>query len=160
GVDGVDGPAEGVGQQVMYQDAADAAGRGAGADDGHGLRAEERVERVTYCGHACPPGGCERAPGDSLLRLLRAATPGGDPVPLCGAPGRMFPVAPSQGSAPMPTPTLSPPDAEPLPEPARQRKSWVVKFRAAFRGMKWGVRGHSSFFVHFFFAALVLVAAI
>jgi|ERR1051326_1620767 diacylglycerol kinase len=33
------------------------------------------------------------------------------------------------------------------------------KFRAAFRGVKWGVRGHSSFFVHFFFTALVLAAA-
>src|SRR5262249_2448861 len=31
---------------------------------------------------------------------------------------------------------------------------------AAFRGLKLGVRGHSSFFVHFFFAALVLAAAV
>ena len=47
-------------------------------------------------------------------------------------------------------------------EPAvpRPRPSWRRKFRAAFRGLKLGVRGHSSFFVHFFFTALVLVAAV
>ncbi len=44
--------------------------------------------------------------------------------------------------------------------PARPRRSWRAKFRAAFRGIKIGVRGHSSFSVHFFFAALVLVAAL
>ena len=44
--------------------------------------------------------------------------------------------------------------------PPRRRLSWVQKFRVAFRGMKLGVRGHSSFFVHFFFSALVLVAAV
>ncbi len=41
----------------------------------------------------------------------------------------------------------------------RPRRSWRQKFAAAFRGVKLGVRGHSSFFVHFFFAALVLAAA-
>jgi diacylglycerol kinase len=40
----------------------------------------------------------------------------------------------------------------------RPRRSWRHKFRDAFRGFKLGVRGHSSFFVHFFFAALVLAA--
>jgi diacylglycerol kinase len=44
--------------------------------------------------------------------------------------------------------------------PSRPRKSWRRKFGAAFRGMKLGIRGHSSFFVHFFFTALVLAAAI
>jgi diacylglycerol kinase len=47
-------------------------------------------------------------------------------------------------------------------EPAartRPRRSWRDKFRDAFRGLKLGVRGHSSFFVHFFFAALVIAAA-
>jgi diacylglycerol kinase len=44
-------------------------------------------------------------------------------------------------------------------EPPRQRRSWRLKFQAAFRGLKLGVRGHSSFFVHFFFAALVVIAA-
>jgi diacylglycerol kinase len=44
----------------------------------------------------------------------------------------------------------------------RQKKprSWRDKFREAFRGVKLGVRGHSSFFVHFFFAALALTAAL
>jgi diacylglycerol kinase len=53
-----------------------------------------------------------------------------------------------------------PPD---LYEHKPRRKSgrrWRDKFRDAFRGMKRGVRGHSSFFVHFFFAALVVVAAL
>ncbi len=46
------------------------------------------------------------------------------------------------------------------PSPAsRPRRPWREKFRAAFRGLKLGVRGHSSFAVHFFFSALVLVAA-
>jgi len=38
--------------------------------------------------------------------------------------------------------------------------SWVQKFRCAFRGTKLGVRGESSFFVHFFMAAAVLAAAL
>ena len=42
----------------------------------------------------------------------------------------------------------------------RRRRSWRDKFRAAFRGVKLGIRGHSSFFVHFFFAVLVVAAAI
>lgn len=42
--------------------------------------------------------------------------------------------------------------------PPRQR--WRSKFKVALRGMKLGIRGHSSFFVHFFFAALVLAAAV
>jgi diacylglycerol kinase len=46
------------------------------------------------------------------------------------------------------------------PDRPRPRRSWVFKFRCAFRGLKLGVRGHSSFFVHFFFAALVVVAAL
>jgi diacylglycerol kinase len=44
--------------------------------------------------------------------------------------------------------------------PSKRRRSWHAKFRDAFRGLKQGVRGHSSFFVHFFFAALVVAAAI
>jgi diacylglycerol kinase len=38
-------------------------------------------------------------------------------------------------------------------------RRWRDKFREAFRGVKLGVRGHSSFFVHFFFAALAVTAA-
>jgi len=41
-----------------------------------------------------------------------------------------------------------------------KRRLWRDKFREAFRGMKLGIRGHSSFSVHFFFAALVVTAAI
>ena len=39
------------------------------------------------------------------------------------------------------------------------RRSWAQRFRNAFRGMKQGVRGQSSFFVHFFAAAVVLATA-
>jgi len=42
----------------------------------------------------------------------------------------------------------------------RPRRPWPEKFRDALRGLKYGIRGHSSFFVHFFVAALVVVAAI
>jgi len=40
----------------------------------------------------------------------------------------------------------------------RPRRSWRHKIRDALRGLKLGVRGHSSFFVHFFFSALVVAA--
>src|SRR5438445_620655 len=46
-------------------------------------------------------------------------------------------------------------EAEQTPRP---RRPWAHKFRDALRGLKLGVRGHSSFFVHFFFAALVVAA--
>lgn len=45
-------------------------------------------------------------------------------------------------------------------EGGKPRRRWRDKFRDAFRGVKLGVRGHSSFFVHFFFAAVVLAAGI
>jgi diacylglycerol kinase len=51
------------------------------------------------------------------------------------------------------------PPASPAAEPLRPRRSWRDKFRDTFRGLKLGVRGHSSFSVHFFFTALVLAAA-
>ena len=38
----------------------------------------------------------------------------------------------------------------------KERRRWRDKFREAIRGVKLGVRGHSSFFVHFFFAAMAL----
>jgi diacylglycerol kinase len=44
--------------------------------------------------------------------------------------------------------------------PPRPRQSWLTKFKVAFRGIKLGMRGHSSFAVHFFFTALVLAAGI
>jgi diacylglycerol kinase len=42
----------------------------------------------------------------------------------------------------------------------KRRRRWRDKFRVAFRGIKMGIRGHSSFAVHFFFTALVLAAAV
>jgi diacylglycerol kinase len=41
-----------------------------------------------------------------------------------------------------------------------KHRLWRDKFRESLRGVKLGIRGHSSFFVHFFFAALVLATAI
>jgi diacylglycerol kinase len=49
---------------------------------------------------------------------------------------------------------------EPAPPPPKKPRRWRDKFREAFRGVKLGVRGQSSFFVHFFFAALALTAAL
>ncbi len=49
------------------------------------------------------------------------------------------------------------PEPQGKPRPPRR---WRHKFGDAFRGLKLGIRGHSSFFVHFFFAALVVTAAI
>lgn len=66
-----------------------------------------------------------------------------------------MPISPSQ-DMPM-TELPNPPTLE--QEAPRLRRSWRQKFGVAFRGIKLGVRGHSSFFVHFFFAALVLAAA-
>ena len=45
------------------------------------------------------------------------------------------------------------------PQPISERP-WPRKFGDAFRGMKAGIRGQSSFFVHFFMAAAVIVAAL
>ena len=46
-------------------------------------------------------------------------------------------------------------------DPVRKSpRSWRCKFRDAFRGIKRGVRGHSSFYVHFFFAVLAIVAGL
>ncbi|MBN2022317.1 MAG: diacylglycerol kinase [Pirellulales bacterium] len=43
-------------------------------------------------------------------------------------------------------------------ERERTERLWSEKFRDAFRGLKQGVRGQSSFFAHFFLAAVVIVA--
>jgi diacylglycerol kinase len=42
----------------------------------------------------------------------------------------------------------------------KERRPWREKFREAIRGVKLGVRGHSSFCVHFFFATLAVAAAL
>ncbi len=45
--------------------------------------------------------------------------------------------------------------------PARKKpRQWRDKFREAVRGVKRGVRGHSSFSVHFFCAAVAVAAAV
>jgi diacylglycerol kinase len=45
------------------------------------------------------------------------------------------------------------------PPASKRPRRWKEKFRAAFRGLKFGVRGHSSFAVHFFAAAVVAAGA-
>ncbi|HKB02191.1 MAG TPA: diacylglycerol kinase [Gemmataceae bacterium] len=40
------------------------------------------------------------------------------------------------------------------------RRYWRDKFREAFRGIQLGVRGHSSFSVHFFCAAVAVAASV
>ena len=55
-----------------------------------------------------------------------------------------------------------PPDARRPPQssrPTHTRRSWTDKFIDAFRGFGEGVRGQSSFVVHFAAAAAVLLAA-
>jgi diacylglycerol kinase len=46
------------------------------------------------------------------------------------------------------------------PAARKKRRPWRDKFKEAFRGVKRGVRGHSSFFVHFFCAAVAVAAAV
>ncbi len=41
-----------------------------------------------------------------------------------------------------------------------RQSGWYAKFRNAFRGLGLGVRGESSFRVHFFFAGAVLLAGL
>jgi diacylglycerol kinase len=43
-------------------------------------------------------------------------------------------------------------------EPISAERSWGRRFGDAFRGVKAGIRGQSSFFVHFFVAAMVVAA--
>jgi diacylglycerol kinase len=66
---------------------------------------------------------------------------------------------PSQGEA-MPAEWWEAEGTESPPPSRKTPRSWRAKFREAFRGVKRGVRGHSSFFVHFFFAALALTGAL
>lgn len=56
------------------------------------------------------------------------------------------------------SPLLEDPDAPDRAPRGKPRRRWRDKFAEAYRGVKLGVRGHSSFSVHFFFAALVLAA--
>ncbi|NBR04411.1 MAG: diacylglycerol kinase family protein [Planctomycetes bacterium] len=45
-------------------------------------------------------------------------------------------------------------------ERKKMKRPWKDKFHCAFKGMKLGMRGHSSFFVHFFFASMVVAFAV
>ncbi len=60
----------------------------------------------------------------------------------------------------LPRSPLTLPDPVKPPAQARPPRRWRYKFGDAFRGLKLGIRGHSSFFVHFFFTALVVAGAI
>lgn len=44
--------------------------------------------------------------------------------------------------------------------PRKRPRRWREKFHEAFRGVKRGVRGHSSFYVHFFCAGIVVALGI
>jgi diacylglycerol kinase len=52
------------------------------------------------------------------------------------------------------------PEQDESPQAQRPRRPWAQKFGDALRGLKLGIRGHSSFFVHFFAAALVVAGAV
>ena len=51
-------------------------------------------------------------------------------------------------------------DATGEPPERKKPRLWRDKFREAVRGVKKGVRGHSSFSVHFFCAAVAVAAAV
>ncbi len=57
-------------------------------------------------------------------------------------------------------PSIRPDASDKVLEAKTRRRTWRQKFKIAFRGMKFGIRGQSSFFVHFFVSALVIAAAI
>jgi len=57
-------------------------------------------------------------------------------------------------------PMIDPAVLSEAPSRPKGRRPWGDKFGDACRGLKLGIRGHSSFFVHFFFAALVVAAAL
>jgi len=69
------------------------------------------------------------------------------------------PMWPSSSPSEFSTSTEADWDAD-QPQRPKPRRPWKEKFGDAFRGLKLGIRGHSSFFVHFFFAALVLAGAV
>lgn len=54
------------------------------------------------------------------------------------------------------------PATDALPSSSRRaaRRSWNAKFKDAFRGIKLGMRGHSSFSVHFFAAATAIATCL
>jgi len=78
--------------------------------------------------------------------------------PLDGTfPKRYCPGRNPNGAAMLVLPHL--PEHDEMPSNPRPRRPWSEKFKDSFRGLKFGIRGHSSFFVHFFAAALVVAVA-
>ena len=55
-----------------------------------------------------------------------------------------------------------PPETPEMPdeEPRRPDRPWGEKFKDAFRGLRQGIRGESSFFAHLFITAAVVLTAI
>ena len=55
-----------------------------------------------------------------------------------------------------------PPTVRPLTKAPKRKgtRRWRDKFRESFRGMKHGMRGHSSFAVHFFAATLAVATCV
>lgn len=51
------------------------------------------------------------------------------------------------------------PPETPDEEPRRPDRPWGEKFNDAFRGLRQGIRGESSFFAHFFITAAVILTA-
>jgi diacylglycerol kinase len=56
-------------------------------------------------------------------------------------------------------PTVNP-ASDPGSAPARKPRRWRDKFHEALRGVKLGVRGQTSFYAHFFAAALAIAAGV
>lgn len=81
-----------------------------------------------------------------------------DPWRMLSAQGGIKPVQSGAGTGKYMSTATPPDNGSPVAIPPRGR-SWVKKFDDAFRGLKLGVRGHSSFFVHFFVATVVIAAA-
>jgi diacylglycerol kinase len=59
----------------------------------------------------------------------------------------------------LPRSALTPQEEYANPVPQKAARPWRHKFGDALRGLKLGIRGHSSFFVHFFFAVLIIAGA-
>lgn len=69
-----------------------------------------------------------------------------------------FSLRPETTNRPSPTPNRQ--TTRMRPKHYAADRSWARKFRDAFRGLKAGVHGQSSFFVHFFCAVAVVAAGV
>jgi diacylglycerol kinase len=59
----------------------------------------------------------------------------------------------------LPRSALTPQEDYANPPTRKAPRPWRHKFGDALRGLKLGIRGHSSFSVHFFFAVLIIAGA-